>query len=334
MTGHLYAFNKEDFDKHFKLMPQPQKIEIISGKGIHYNTLRAILLKGISAKPVLYGSLKSLPLTSETGAGILELSLTDAKNFSGSKEGYSININDKKVVIKAGGTAGLFYGCATLSQLLEDAEAQQIEIPACTITDYPDIAYRAVHLDLKHHLDAAGYYYDITDRLARVKVNAIIVEFEDKLRYRKAPKVGASNAISVGEFALISRYAKERNIEISPLVQGLGHASFILKHDEYKNLRDTISSDWSFDPMNPGTYRLQFSLYEDAIAATPYGKYLHVGGDEVGHLGMSELSKKSGPTPMKLQMQWLTKVCNFATKHNRIPIFWDDMVFKLSDLYR
>ena len=54
--------------------------------------------------------------------------------------------------------------------------------------------------------------------------------------------------------------------------------------------------------MNPETYELQFSLYEDAIAATPYGKYLHVGGDEVGHLGMSELSKKSGLTPIQLQM--------------------------------
>ncbi|MEJ7676156.1 MAG: family 20 glycosylhydrolase [Chitinophagaceae bacterium] len=146
----------------------------------------------------------------------------------------------------------------------------------------------------------------------------------------KAPVIGASHAISVEEFAAISRYAKERNIEISPLIQGLGHASFILKHDKYENLRDTITSDWSFDPMNPKTYELQFSLYEDAIAATPYGKYLHVGGDEVGHLGMSELSKKSGLTPMQLQMQWLKKVCDFATSHNRIPIF--GMICCLSSL--
>lgn len=334
MNVHVYAFNKEDFDKHFKLMPKPKKIELLNGKGITYSSLRSILLKGTSAKPVLYGILKSLPFASQRGAGVLELNLTSAKNFSGSAEGYSIRITDKNVIIDAGSEAGLFYGCQTLLQLLEDANAQQIEIPACTITDYPDIAYRAVHLDLKHHLDAGRYYYDMIDRLAKVKVNAIIAEFEDKLRYRKAPLIGASHAISVDEFAAISRYAKERNIEISPLVQGLGHASFILKHEKYKNLRDTITSDWSFDPMNPDTYELQFSLYEDAIAATPYGKYLHVGGDEVGNLGMSALSKKSGLTQIQLQMRWLKKVCDFATSHNRIPIFWDDMVFKLSDLYQ
>src|SRR4030095_2881838 len=103
---------------------------------------------------------------------------------------------------------------------------------------------------------------------------------------------------------------------------------------EYKNLRDDTASDWSFDPMKPETYELQFSLYEDAIAATPYGKYLHVGGDEVGNLGMSELSKKSGLTPLQLQMRWLNKVSEFAIQHNRIPIFWDDMVFKLANVYQ
>ncbi|MCW3110947.1 MAG: glycoside hydrolase, partial [Segetibacter sp.] len=325
---------KQDFDKHFKLMPQPQKIELLTGKGISYNALRSVYLKGSAVKSVLYGELKTLPYAITAGPGVLILNLTADKNQPGSSEGYSIEIKNNQVVINAASQAGLFYGCTTLSQLLVDAHAQQIEVPACSITDYPEIAYRAIHLDLKHHLDASGYYYDMIDRLAQVKVNAIIVEFEDKLRYRKAPVVGASHAISIEEFAAISRYAKERNIEISPLIQGLGHASFILKHDEYKNLRDTITSDWSFDPMNPDTYKLQFSLYEDAIAATPYGKYLHVGVDEVGRLGMSELSKKSGLTAMQLQMQWLKKVCDFASSHNRIPIFWDDMLFKLADLYR
>lgn len=334
LTFKVYAADKEDFDKHFKLMPQPQKIELLSGKGFDHKNLKAILLKGASVKPVLYGVLQSLPATSQSGAGVLELNITDAKDFSGSPEGYRIQINDKNIVVNAGGQAGLFYACQTLLQLIEDADAQGIEIPASSITDYPGIAYRAIHLDLKHHLDSVSYYYTVIDRLAKVKVNAIIVEFEDKLAYTKAPIVGASNAISVDQFAAISKYAKERNIEISPLVQGLGHASFILKHEKYKDLRDTITSDWSFDPMNPGTYDLQFSLYEDAIAATPYGKYLHVGGDEVGNLGMSELSKKSGLTPIQLQMLWLKKVCDFATAHNRIPIFWDDMVFKLSGLYQ
>src|SRR5690606_11601884 len=110
--------------------------------------------------------------------------------------------------------------------------------------------------------------------------------------------------------------------------------SFILKHEQFKSLRDDPSSDWVFDPLNPATYEVQFSLYEDAIAATPGGRYLHVGGDEVGSLGKSERSRISKMKAFELQMHWLKKVSDFAVAHNRIPIFWDDMVFKLSNLYR
>jgi len=39
-------------------------------------------------------------------------------------------------------------------------------------------------------------------------------------------------------------------------------------------------------------------------------------------------------TAIQLQMYWLKKVTDFAIEHHRIPIFWDDMVFKRSDLYR
>jgi hexosaminidase len=115
-----------------------------------------------------------------------------------------------------------YFSDLELNQLLEDAHDQSVKIPPCKITDYPKIACRAVHLDLKSHLDAGYYYYKIIDQLAGIKVNTIILEFEDKLRYRKAKEVGAPNAISVKEFIEISKYAKDRNIEISPLVIGIG----------------------------------------------------------------------------------------------------------------
>src|SRR5687768_2916936 len=317
----------KDFERYFKLLPQPQKIEVLGGQGITHGALRSVFLKGTSQKPVLYGLLHSLQRSDKSGPGVLTMSISNDQTLPNSNEGYILEIKNGQASVNARSQAGLFYGSQTLLQLLEDASDQRVAIPACRITDYPDIAFRAIHLDLKHHLDAGFYYYQAIDRLARIKINAIIVEFEDKLRFKKAPLVGASHAISIEEFEAISKYAKERNIEISPLVQGLGHASFILKHEEYKKLRDNPVSDWSFDAVNPETYTLQFSLYEDAIAATPFGKYLHVGGDEVGTLGMSELAKKSGLNAMQLQMQWLQKVCDFARTHNRIPIFWDDMVF-------
>jgi hexosaminidase len=322
-----------DFKKQFKILPQPQKVEVLGGGGWPVNFLKSIKVSGNISQTVLPVYLKSLPNSDQPGKGVLTLQIQATPEIPASPEGYILEIKAEQATITARDPAGLFYGCQTLNQILEDARDQALPVPAVKITDFPELAYRAVHLDLKHHLDAGHYYYQLIDRLAQVKVNAIIVEFEDKLRYRQVPEVGASHAISIEEFAAISKYAQARHIQISPLVQGLGHASFILKHEKFKHLRDNPASDWSFDALHPGTYDLQFSLYEDAMAATPNGKYLHIGGDEVGNLGMSELAKKSGKKPFELQMYWLNKVCDFARQHNRIPIFWDDMVFKLSNLY-
>src|SRR4051812_18532257 len=76
---------KQDFDKHFRLMPQPQKIELRTGKGISYNTIRSVHLKGSAVKPVLYGELKSLPYATGAGPGVLVLNLSNGKNQSGSE---------------------------------------------------------------------------------------------------------------------------------------------------------------------------------------------------------------------------------------------------------
>jgi hexosaminidase len=328
------ATEASDFNKYFKVLPKPQKIEFLKSSPFCFNDLKSMRLVGFKQRPMVGHPLADLPLSDFSGKGSLTLILTDSVGVPSSVEGYILEMSRGQIRISARGEAGLFYGCQTLLQLLEDAKEQQRVIPALKITDYPSVAYRAVHIDLKHHLDSVKYYYQMIDRMARIKVNALIIEFEDKLRYRKAAVVGSSNAISVEEFAAISRYAFDRHIEISPLIQGLGHAAYILKHKEYEKLRENPSSDWAFSPLDPGTYELQFSLYEDAIAATPHGKYLHIGGDEVGDIGMSALSRKSGKKPFELQMYWLNKVCEFALQHNRIPIFWDDMLWKLSGLYK
>lgn len=205
----IHAAGPADFSRDFKLLPQPQKTEMLSGKGINYTSLQGIQLRGSAHKPVLSGLLQALPFSVTSVKGLLILEITADIKIP-SAEGYMLQIQNGNVHITATGQAGIFYGCQTLLQLLEDARDQNIPIPAVKITDYPELAYRGVYIDVKHHVDAGNYYYQVIDRLAQVKVNAIIFEFEDKLRYQKAPVVAAPHAISIEEFAAISRYAHER----------------------------------------------------------------------------------------------------------------------------
>ncbi len=319
----------------FLIVPQPQNVELLQGDGLEFSKLENLILIGEFKRPVMGPILSRLTESAVKDKGSITLKLDNSASVPGSPEGYILTISDGAVDIISRGEAGLFYGCETLEQLLEDARDFHVSIPACRITDSPALSYRAVHMDVKHHLDYMNYYYECIDRLARYKINAVIFEFEDKLRYRRQPIVGAPQAISIEEMAALTKYAGERHIEISPLVQGLGHATFILKHQQYAPLRELPDNRWAFCPLDEGTYEVLFDLYRDAIEATPGSKYLHVGGDEIGNIGLCPRCKPTADKEglLSLNLYWLKRVCEFADENGRIPIFWDDMPLKEAGVY-
>ena len=319
----------------FKILPQPQSVHLSTEAGLPFGNLQQLIMKGTFKIPVMGNLLSQLPVGKESGKRTVTLTLDKKITALHSEEGYQLTITKDRVAIVASGEAGIFYGCQSLEQLLEDARDFNKPLPACSITDYPALSYRAVHFDVKHHLDHMNYYYESIDRLARYKINAIVFEFEDKLRYQLQPLVGAPQSISIDEMAALTNYARERHIEITPLVQGLGHATFILKHDEYKPLRELPWNHWAFCPLDEGTYKVLFDLYKDAISATPGSKYLHIGGDEIGNIGLCPRCKPTADKDgmMSLNLYWLKRVCAFAKENNRVPIFWDDMPLQHAGLY-
>jgi hypothetical protein len=319
----------------FTILPQPQSITLLNGQGLEPGTLQHLILNGVSSRPIMGKILSQLPIGKSTGKGTLTLILDKTLTTLPTEEGYILTVTSGRVEILSTGEAGLFYGCQSLEQLLEDANDYKKSIPACKITDYPVFSYRAVHFDVKHHLDHMHYYYESMDRLARYKINAVVFEFEDKLRYQRQPLVGAPQSVSIDEMEALTRYARERHIEITPLVQGLGHATFILKHQEYANLRELPWNRWAFCPLNEGTYQVLFDLYRDAIEATPGSKYLHIGGDEIGNIGLCPRCKPTADKEgmLSLNLYWLKRVCEFAKENNRIPIFWDDMPLQQAGVY-
>ena len=311
----------------FKLLPHPQEWKITGNSSLKATDLKTYFNpSGLNLPP---GSDFLKEATATENQEQAQLVYTIDQTLEIKAEGYLLDISNQQIQITAKDKAGLIYGLATLEQLMEDAEEQNVPLPLCQIKDYPHLSYRAIHWDVKHHLETLDYYYRIIDKLKKYKINAIIAEVEDKIKYKRQPLVGSSDALTIEEWQKISEYAIERNISISPLVQGLGHASFVLKHEKYKSLRDNPESDWAFNPLDPETYEVQYDLYRDAMEALPHGKYLHVGGDEVKTTG-----RNSGKSPLELQLLWLNKVCQFADEAGRTPIFWDDMPLKQMEVYR
>ncbi len=322
----FFSCQKPQQSGEFVLLPSPQQFEIQGVSYIQSAEQYSYYVTAGTDFPIIKELSYLVPAKNQSEAQII-LSVDNSIDIP--EEGYEINISSDQVEVRGKDQVGLLYGVMTLEQLIKDAQDQEVNLPQAYIKDFPLLAYRAIHLDIKHHLEKKQYYFQLMDRLAKHKVNAVILEFEDKVKYKSQPVIGSEDAWTVEDWRGLSEYAKERNIEISPLVQGLGHASFILKHDEYKHLRDDPESDWAFNPLDPETYEVQFDLYEEALEATPYGKYLHIGGDEVHTTG-----RGSGKSALELQLIWLNKVCKYAEEQGRTPIFWDDMPLKFAEVYR
>ena len=310
----------------FKLLPSVQELEYNNDfSNLNFENIKFAHSTNNTELPIRFEFTNHIE-NNKLSESIIDYSIDSSLNLN--QEGYTLNITKNKISIVAKDEKGLFYAFITLDQLIEDSNDQNINLPMVSIKDYPSLKFRPIHIDVKHHMEKKSYYFNLIDHLAKQKINGIIVEFEDKLKYELRPEIGAPDALSIKWWIELSEYANQRNIMINPLVQGLGHASFILKHKKNKYLRDVPSSDWAFNPLNSETYDLQFDLYLDAIKATPFGKYLHVGGDEV------HLLKREGKSELELNLIWLNKVCQFAEKNNRIPIFWDDMPLKHAGVYR
>ena len=311
---------------NFQILPSPQEFEVVGVSDLKVGHLKLAFPENENDLPVLGNILEPIEKTDKQSEAQILYKIDETLEVAA--EGYLLEIQDDQIILIGKDEAGLFYAFKTLEQLAIDAQEQDVFLPLCTIKDFPLLAYRSVHLDIKHHLEKTDYYYQLLDKLASYKINAIIAEVEDKIKFERHPKIASVDALSKQEWQKLSDYAQERNIEISPLMQGLGHSSFVLKHEEYKHLRDNPKSDWAYNPLDPETYKLQFDLYEEAIEATPHGKFLHIGGDEVHTTG-----RGSDKSPLELQLQWLNKVCQFAADHDRIPIFWDDMPLKHAEVY-
>lgn len=296
LTGKLFTNNcqaSELTDMGLHVIPYPQQLEIGGNDFILKSPINIVLDKNASKIDRQTAEFLKLELEEKWGLqtnisntkGSHSIILTYAKSAKAiSAQGYILSTDSNALTINAKDEDGLFYGVQTLFRLIKQARGS-VFVPGMEITDWPDVKIRAAHYDTKHHQDKGSYVKSFIRDLARYKINMLVWEWEDKLAYQSHPEIGAPGAFTIEEMQGFTRYAKEYHIELVPLVQGLGHVSFILKWEKYKNLREVEDSDWEFCPLKEGVYDLMFDLWDEAIEATPGSKYIHIGSDETFELG-------------------------------------------------
>ena len=243
------------------------------------------------------------------------------------QEGYELNVRNNAIRVEALSERGLFYGLQTLRQL----RCAGGRLPCCRIADWPDMAFRGVHMTL----GGGGYTFDTLcraiTRLAALKINTIVIEYDDRFPWDSHPLLPQPGTLSKPQLRKVLALAEANYVEVVPLLDSLGHAKPYLRHKAYAHLSELPDSIDEMCPSNPLTLRFIKELWSEVLDLHPTARYAHITGDEVFRLG--DFCPKCKAYEQKgrlahLFTKYYTELSRWILANGRTPMVWGDMLVK------
>jgi hexosaminidase len=241
-------------------------------------------------------------------------------------EGYELTVTHKKVIVRGGSAAGLFYAVQTMRQIMPTelespsiVERLVLTIPACEIKDEPRFGYRGMHLDVGRHMFPIAYIKRYIDMIALHKMNRFHWHLTEDQGWRieisKYPNLTTTGAYRketlVGhggrkpfefdgkpyggfytkdEVKEIVEYARSKFITVIPEIEMPGHAMAALA--SYPELGCTggpyeVQTRWGvFDDVYCAGKEETFSFLEDVLT-----EVMELFPSEYIHIGGDECPK-------------------------------------------
>ncbi|KAK6642736.1 hypothetical protein RUM43_004238 [Polyplax serrata] len=191
--------------------------------------------------------------------------------------------------------------------------------------------HRLVHLDLKGGPPKPDYLKNLYPLFVKWGATGLIIEWEDCFPFKGDFEVLSNKVYSTDNANQILQDAKDAKLEVIPLFQTFGHLEFVLKHQNYVQYREVPLFPSSMCPSHPDAINLVTTLLEQIINFHVGLKFVHIGADEVWHMGLCEKCKnrlENGEAKEDLYLKHIKKVVEFV-KHNWPDInviMWDDML--------
>ncbi|XP_044308512.1 hexosaminidase D-like [Varanus komodoensis] len=205
------------------------------------------------------------------------------------------------------------------------------------LKDFSAVQMRLVHLDLKGAAPKVSYLEQVFPLFSKLGANGILIEYEDMFPFKGELEVLKSPyAYSEEDISKILKLAELNKLEVVPLVQTFGHVEFILKHDKYRHLREVERFPNSFNPHVPETLALLKAVLAQVLSRHPRSSWVHIGADEVFHLGEGTDSKNwmshNAGDVGQMYLKHVREVVDFVA--SQAPglqvLLWDDMLRKVS----
>ncbi|CAG9773056.1 unnamed protein product [Ceutorhynchus assimilis] len=193
---------------------------------------------------------------------------------------------------------------------------------------------RIVHLDLKGAPPKIPYYSQLFPLLKTLGATGVLIEYEDMFPYKgQIPQnISALNSYTLDNIKTINTLALKHKLKIIPFIQTLGHLDFILKLKNYKEYREDWNIPSDICPSFNKTYKLLEEIITQIIEAHPNSDTIHIGCDEVPHLGHCQRCLNRQLTKNQLFVHHIQSVVNIIKriKPSLKILAWDDHFRSLS----
>ena len=294
-------------------------------------------------------------------ANCITMEVCDQVENVTSPEGYTLEVTKEKINVKATSAAGLFYAAQTLQQLADGSNA----IPACTITDEPQFAYRGLMLDVSRHFFGKEFVKKQIDAMAHFKMNRLHLHLTDaagwRLEIKKYPRLtefaawrspaiwkdwwfGDRKYVEEGsesayggyytqeDIKELIAYAAERYITIIPEIEMPAHSEETLTAYPELSCTHEPYKQADFCVGNEKTFEFLENVLAEVIELFP-SEYIHIGGDEAAKaswphcpLCQKRMKEEGLKDVNELQSYLIQRIEKFVNSKGRQIIGWDEIL--------
>jgi hypothetical protein len=334
----------------FMLLPMPRLLTLTGGTFTfpEYTVIQTASVTLFAAQ-WLQQRLAHQPFTTQLAAAggtpsiVLALTSPDiAGSYSARQreQAYRLSIQPTGIRIEASHAAGIFYGVCTLAQMIQQTGRN---VPCLTIEDVPDFAERGIMLDVsRDKVPTMATVYRLIELLAGFKINQVQLYMEHTFAYSQHRQVWEfASPFTPQEILELDGFCQQRQIDLVPNQNSLGHMERWLKFPRYNDLSETprgFQAPWgefrspsTLNPLDSRSLDLIRALYDELLPHFS-SRYFNIGADEPWELGQgaskAEIEKRGG----RVYLEWIQQIYRLVTERGRTMQFWGDIILHYPDL--
>ena len=311
------AYTGNDYD----IFPTPKEVTVSNG----YTTVGGLVTvkggglfagKGMKrAKNYLLRELEGRGIYA-TGGQKTTIQLKIDKKAGANPEGYTLDVNDGRIVIAGAADEGLINGVKTLVAALDHSKGHRLQ--NVHVADAPDLHYRGYMLDIARNFIGFDDLKRFVDILAYYKINRWQFHFTDDEAWRVeipglpeltevASRRGctldekgylaqifdgngnpddrtqsANGYLTRSQFVQLLKYAHERGVKLIPEVETPGHARAAIvamknRYDRYIGSNPALAEQYKlWDEKSTSQYTSAQSYHDNVLNVAQEGVYRFV----------------------------------------------------------